>query len=163
MRADYINPFIKSLNRVFQTMLDCSVERGEIRLRRHGPSEFYVSGVVGLSGKAIGSVVLGISEELAIRAASVLLSAPVVAVDADVCDAIGELTNMVAGAAKAELAEYRLLLGLPNVVVGHNHIICFPSNAAPICVPFASPWGPLMLEVGLVESECDPSAAGGFG
>jgi chemotaxis protein CheX len=58
MRADYINPFIKSLNRVFETMLNCQVHRGQPHLKVQGVSTHPVSGVIGLSGHAIGTVVL---------------------------------------------------------------------------------------------------------
>jgi chemotaxis protein CheX len=152
MRADYINPFIKSLVRVFQTMLGCESHRGQLRLKGDGPAEHCVSGVIGLSGRAKGSVVLNFSEELALKAASTMLMQEMTEIDADVSDAIGELTNMVAGAAKAELAEYQLSLSLPNVITGPNHTIRFPSAVQRICVPFETPWGPVLLEVGLVET-----------
>jgi chemotaxis protein CheX len=69
--------------------------------------------------------------------------------NSDVVDAVGELANMVAGAAKAELEEFSLSVSLPNVITGKNHMVRFPSNVQPICVPFTSPWGNLTLEVGL--------------
>jgi chemotaxis protein CheX len=67
----------------------------------------------------------------------------------DVLDAVGELTNMVAGAAKAELEEYELMVSLPNVITGRDHDVHFPSNVTPICVSFETDWGELTLEVGL--------------
>ena len=72
-------------------------------------------------------------------------------IDDDVVDAIGEITNMVAGAAKSELDEYELSICLPNVITGQSHGIRFPSNMLPISVPFETPWGPITLEVGLEE------------
>lgn len=148
MRVEYINPFITSLCNAFRTMLDCDVERGPISLRESATPKYPVSGVVGLSGNAVGTVVLNLSQEVALKAASVMLMAEATTVDADVIDAVGELANMVAGAAKAELEEYHLMVSLPNVVTGENHEIRFPSNVRPICVPFKSDWGPLALEVG---------------
>ena len=67
MRADYINPFIKSLNRVFQTMLGCEVRRGQPYLKVTGSSDHPISGVIGLSGQAMGTVVLSLSEEVNFR------------------------------------------------------------------------------------------------
>jgi chemotaxis protein CheX len=67
----------------------------------------------------------------------------------DVLDAVGELTNMVAGAAKAELEEFQLQVSLPNVVTGDAHEIHFPSNVTPLSISFETDWGPLALEVGL--------------
>ena len=45
---------------------------------------------------------------------------------------VGELTNMVAGAAKAELDEYELKISLPNVITGESYSVRFPSKATPI-------------------------------
>jgi chemotaxis protein CheX len=161
MRANYINPFIKSLNRVFQTMLSCEARRGQPYLKVNGSSEYPISGVIGMSGQAVGTVVLSLSEEVATKAASTLLSCELVKIDVDVCDAIGELTNMVAGAAKAELEEYQLSVSLPNVVTGRDHDVRFPSNVTPLCVPFETAWGSLLLEVGLVEVGKPPAVPEG--
>jgi len=148
MRVEYINPFIISLRNAFRTMLGCDVRRGAITLMQ-GPSPSHsISGVVGLSGRAIGTVVLSLSEKVALKAASTMLMTEAKTIDADVIDAVGELANMVAGAAKADLEEYQLMVSLQNVVTGANHKVRFPSNVTPICVPFDTDWGPLTLEVG---------------
>lgn len=94
-------------------------------------------------------VVLSLSDEVALKATSAMLLCETTEINADVIDAVGELTNMVAGAAKAELAEYEMQVSLPNVITGVEHDIRFPSNVTPICVPFTTDWGDLMLEVGL--------------
>ncbi len=65
-------------------------------------------------------------------------------------DAIGELTNMIAGSAKAKLEEYELSVGLPNVVTGSGHCINFPTESPPVCIPFECEWGTVVVEVGLV-------------
>ena len=149
MKAEYINPFITAVDNAFRTMLNCEVKRGELTLKTTHEPGFDISGVIGLSGKAVGTVVLSLSEDVALKAASVMLMIEATEIDDDVVDAIGELANMVAGAAKSELEEYELSVSLPNVITGRGHEIRFPSNVTPICVPFESPWGPLTLEVGL--------------
>jgi chemotaxis protein CheX len=148
MRVEYINPFIVSLQNAFQTMLGCTVHRGAIRLKDDGSPRYPVSGVIGLSGKAIGTVVLSLSEAVALKATSRMLMSETTRIDADVVDAVGELTNVVAGAAKAQLEQFELMVSLPNVVTGCGHSIRFPSNVTPIWVPFETEWGPLALEVG---------------
>ena len=149
MRAEYINPFIASLSRSFRTMLDCEVHRGQLMLKAQQTRRYGISGIIGLSGKAVGMVVLSLSDEVAMKATSAMLLCETTEINADVIDAVGELTNMVAGAAKAELAEYEMQVSLPNVITGEEHDIRFPSNVTPICVPFTTDWGDLMLEVGL--------------
>ncbi len=149
MRAEYINPFIASLSNAFRTMLNCEVHRGQLMLKGQQTNRYGISGIIGLSGNAVGMVVLSLSDEVAKRATSAMLLCETDEIDADVIDAVGELTNMVAGAAKAELAEFDLRVSLPNVVTGEDHAIRFPSNVTPICVPFSTEWGDLVLEVGL--------------
>jgi len=157
MRADYINPFLSSLANTFRTMLDCQIHRGQIELKSHSTLKYPISGVIGLSGRAVGTVVINLSEDVALKAASALLMMEIAEINDDVIDAVGELANMVAGAAKAELSEYDLSISLPNVITGSQHDVRFPSNVTPICVPFESDFGPLMLEVGLA-AVCEPAA-----
>lgn len=149
MKVEYINPFLKSLLNTFQTMLNCPVHRGDITLGSHDGPRHEVSGVIGLSGQAVGTVVLSLSKDVALKAASTLLMCEATELDADVIDAVGELTNVVAGGAKAQLEEYHLSLSLPTVITGKGHDVRFPSNVTPISIPFETPWGPLTLDVGL--------------
>jgi len=150
MRAEHINPFIASLVNAFETMLSCEVRRGQLRLKSQGPAALYdISGVIGLSGKAAGTVVVSLSKEVALKATSIMLMCDATDINEDVVDAVGELTNMIAGAAKAKLEEYELSISLPSVVTGQDHLLRFPSEVTPICVPFETDWGPLVLEVGL--------------
>ena len=149
MRVEYINPFISAVTNTFSMMAGCEVERGTPILKRNPLPAHDISGVIGLSGKAIGAVVISLSKPLALKVASNMLMAEVSELDADVADAVGELTNMIAGSAKAELAEYQLEVSLPNVITGRDHEVHFPRNAEPLCVPFSSEWGELALEVGL--------------
>ncbi len=151
MRVEYINPFIASVQNVFTTMLSCEARRGRPVLKDDNRAEHSISGVIGLSGRAVGAAVLSMSEPAAIAAASHLLMSEINEVSDDVLDAVGELTNMVAGAAKAELEEYELMVSLPNVITGEAHEIHFPSDVQPISVPFETDWGPLALAVGLAE------------
>ncbi len=157
MQVEYINPFITSLKNAFQTMLDCEARRGELTVKKNNQAAHMVSGVIGLSGRAVGTVVLSFSEELALKTASTMLMMEATEIDDDVLDAVGEMTNMVAGAAKAELEEYQLSVSLPNVITGRNHEIHFPSNVTPVCISFDTDWGQLALEVGLTAA---PEAKG---
>ena len=147
MRAEFINPFLISTANTFQTMLRCEIKRGELSLQAGKLHE--VSGIIGLSGRAVGMVIVSFAEQVALKIASTLLLVESDEINDDVIDAIGELTNMVAGGAKAELAEYEMSISLPSVITGHRHRIRFPSNVTPIGVPYETPWGPMKLEVGL--------------
>lgn len=149
MQVEHINPFIRALQNTFETMLSCQARRGALAVKEGNLATHDISGVIGLSGKAVGSVVMSLTQAVAMKAASTMLMMDVEQVDEDVLDAVGELTNMVGGAAKAELEEYELKLGLPNVVTGAGHEVHFPTNVTPITIAFETDWGPLALEIGL--------------
>jgi chemotaxis protein CheX len=151
MRADYINPFISSLINTFETMLACPLTRGPLYLKTPDTQLHDVSGIIGLSGQAQGTVVLTLDRNVALQATSTMLMCETTEINSDVVDAVGELTNMVAGSAKAQLTEYKLSISLPGVIKGEGHEVCFPSDVTPICVPFTCPWGDLKIEVGLTE------------
>ena len=152
MDVEHINPFIQSAINVFGTMLNCPIQRNSLSLKENDAPTYEISGVIGLSGPVSGSVVFSLSREVAFHIAEGFLMEQVSEITAEVVDAVGEVTNMIAGGAKKELSQYALSLGLPTVIVGRNHTITFPKDVKPICVEFTTPWGPISLEVGLAEN-----------
>lgn len=151
MQVEYINPFIRSTTLTFETMLGCNIKRDKLCMADQVNEKYEVSGVIGLSGRAQGSVIVSLSRDVAIQGAAAMLMMDPSEFDGltdDVIDAVGEIANMVAGSAKAELEEFQLSISLPNVVVGHPPDIRFPSEVKPIAVTFACPWGPMALKVG---------------
>lgn len=148
MKVEHINPFLKAVTNTFATMLSADAHRGELTLGDPKQRTYPISGLIGLSGKASGMVVINLSTEVALRAASMMLMDDLKEVDEDVLDAVGELANVIAGQAKTELEQYQLSVGLPNVITGEGHEVRFPSNTPPLAVPFKTDFGPLRLEVG---------------
>ncbi len=151
MRIEFINPFVKATLDVFHTMLGCALTRGPLSVKHEHTPAYEVSGIIGLSGACRGMIVVSVGRDTAIAAAEVMLGLRPEGLDADVMDAIGELTNMIAGAAKTQLEEHRLTIGLPMVICGKAQAIAFPSQATPIIIPFESQLGPVCVQVGLVE------------
>ena len=152
MRAEYINPFIEATVNVFGTMLGCKVERTGLELNESYAPNHEVTGIIGLSGKASGDIVLSFEKTLALSTTEALLGEPVETIGDDVVDAVGEITNMIAGNAKSHLEELEMTLALPTVIVGKNHSIRFPTKVRPIAIHFTSDWGGLTIEVGLTEN-----------
>lgn len=149
MRAEYINPFLSSTSSVFSQMLGVEVTRLPpfVRNGQHSP-QYDVTGVIGLTGKTTGTVALSLTKEMALSVTGKLLGDTPTEVNATVVDAIGEVTNMIAGAAKSQLEQLELSLGLPTVITGKSTCIAFPSNAIPISIPFDSSIGTFVVEVG---------------
>ncbi|MDB5048410.1 MAG: putative Chemotaxis protein CheX [Fibrobacteres bacterium] len=68
-------------------------------------------------------------------------------VRAKVKDAIGELANIVAGAAKKDLSRFKIKISLPTVIAGENHSISGSEDASGMVIPFTYPEGGFDLTV----------------
>ncbi|MDR0337103.1 MAG: chemotaxis protein CheX [Planctomycetaceae bacterium] len=149
----YINPVIAGLEEAFNVQLNCKIERTGLGLMENNQALYPVSGIIGISGKCVGTIVLSMSESVAIKAAATMLMDPDVAeINDEVMDAVGEITNIVCGSAKAKLAQFQLSMSLPNVLCGTNCRLHFPQKSHPIFIPFKCIWGSLALQLGFVFS-----------
>jgi chemotaxis protein CheX len=158
MKVEYINPFLSAMISVFDTMLGCTLTRYELYVKESVQPEHEISGIIGLSGRAKGAIVLSLCREAALSATEALLGERPLDINSDVADAVGEITNIVAGNAKSKLEHLNMSVSLPTVIIGKCHTIEFPKNTTPICIPFDSKWGPVTAMVGLVDHDSsDPS------
>lgn len=149
MTAEYVNPVLSATRTVFEMMLGCTPKRKGLMLKGEQTPAHDLSAVIGVTGPtSSGTIVLAFTAPTAIEALRRILGTEAAEVNREVCDAVGELTNMIAGAAKAQLAHLDLSLSIPNMVMGHDHQVVYPSNIQPICILFESDLGEFMIEVG---------------
>lgn len=109
---------------VFDTMLGVPIHAGTMHLETEvaaAPSSGLVS-IIGLAGAWSGTGCVACTGPLACRIASHFLAAEVDAVNEDVLDAIGEITNMIIGNVKTALEERFGPMGLstPTVISGRD-------------------------------------------
>jgi chemotaxis protein CheX len=135
----YIKPFIDVCENVFKEFLGVEPKVGRPYFAEtNAANEWDISAVIGLTGEARGAVVVSMKKELAMKITDILTGTKHTALDDDVVDAIGEIVNNIAGNAKKGLEEaFRLVISLPTIVEGKEHIIKWPNSQARImCIPF---------------------------
>ena len=147
LKVEHINPFIRATVETLQLMAKTEPKPGRVALASETGTRFDVSGVIGLSGGARGTVVLGFPRVTALKIVSAFVGEKVLSLDDTVTDAIGELANIVAGAAKKDLTRYRINISLPSVVLGENHALTGPRDIIPMLVPFGCDLGNFSLIV----------------
>lgn len=154
MKAEYINPFIESTFSVFKTMMGIEPKKENLYIKRDDEPAFDISGVIGLAGQAVGSVVISLPEKLALKIVSKFLGEEKKTVDDDVVDAVGEIINMIAGSTKKVFSEkgLRFKISIPNVIVGKGHNIKRPSNVPCLGVFFDVDGEKFAVEVALKEN-----------
>jgi chemotaxis protein CheX len=134
---------------VFGTMLSYQVALDPL-----AEAEFsgqpHVAGAVGLTGAYTGMIYLFCTATFARRVTSDLLGLGEADIDGEeiVNDAIGELTNMLAGRVKSELAATRkdCMLTIPSVVRGVDFNVAPVKRAARCLVALRCNGGPVVVE-----------------
>lgn len=159
MQSIYIIPYVKSIQNVFQTMLQLSVDVGEPSSKQPGKPSYDVSGIIGMSGTIQGNVVLSFPTATAERIVSLFTGCELAHTHADFADAIGELVNMVCGGAKAMLAGEEVNISCPSVVVGSDHQVFGRSDAVCIVVPCTCDCGEFAMEISLRQAAAGSAAA----
>lgn len=138
MDVKYINPFVVATQTVFKTMLNTEPRMGRPTLKDSGVTSGDVTGVTGLTGDRKGSVCICFSERDAILAYRALIGDYQDTVNPEVIDAVGELTNIIAGQARKEFekAGINLKAAIPNVVMGRGVDLQFISKFPTVSLPF---------------------------
>ena len=149
IRAEHINPFIVSSMETFTKMIGLEAKPGKLMLKNHSQLDYDISGIIGLSGKVVGTVALSFPEATAIAVSNKFMSAAYGDLHEDVLDAVGEIVNIVAGNAKKGLSEFDIEISLPSVIVGHNHHLIEPKSAISFVVPFTTSLGGFHMAVTL--------------
>ena len=159
MKAEWINPFISSTIAAFETMLNCSISRGDPFLKVDNQALFEVSGIMSLEGKAHGIVVASLEKEVGIKATEFILGTSPTDIDPDVIDVVCEITNMIAGGANNRLKDLEMRIGLPSVVSGKNHVISYPTGVATITIPFETAWGSMCVDASIRDASSKTGTA----
>jgi chemotaxis protein CheX len=113
-----------------------------------------LTGMVGLAGDLQGSVLIHLPEPVAIAITNAFLGLEIDSVDDDVKDAIGEMTNMVAGGVKFLLPEndQDVELAIPSVVRGQGYSCEATGRFQRTTVVFALESGRFMVEMQVKEA-----------
>lgn len=146
--ASLILPFVKSTRSVLHTMLNLEPVLGKPCIKTsHEPSYDY-SGIISFSGKIIGSVVVSFHRETAIRMVAAFAGMPIEPDTSDFADAIGELANMIVGAAKKDLGAIANI-SVPSVVMGARHVIARPTDIPCLQIPCKTSAGDFAIEISI--------------
>ena len=157
MKAEDINPFLNATKNVLETMCQTSVTANKPYLKGDMVSYGDVSGIVGMaSDKVTGCMILSFTEPCILQiVANMLYEDPKEKIDGEIIDAVGELTNMICGGARAQLAKNKSKFDLatPTMIKGKGVEISYFSKSPTIVIPFSTDHGDFVVEANLVEKK----------
>ena len=155
MKAEFINPFLSATKNVLETMCQTKVEAQRPILKEGNKSYGEVSGIIGMASETVsGCMVLSFSEACILQVvANMLYEDPKPKVDAEIVDAVGELTNMICGGAKSQLAKmnHKFDLATPTMIKGKGVEISYHTAAPTISIPFTTEYGGFVIEANLAD------------
>ncbi|MFH2060606.1 MAG: chemotaxis protein CheX [Pseudomonadota bacterium] len=149
MDVKLVNPFINATINVLETMAFMTVDAGQPYLKKDNVAVGDVSGVLGLTGVANGTIAVTFEEQCILQVVSNMFGETMSELNSEIADAVGELTNMISGQARRELEEMGKVFkaAIPSVVTGRNHSITHYSNGPKIAIPFYTDNGKFTIEV----------------
>ncbi len=150
MDEKFINPVLKAVVNILQTMAQITPQPGKPEIKSDDVSRGVISGFIDLAGSnARVSVAVTFSKEAILDIGSRMMHMELKEVDEIITDLVGEMANMVAGGAKANLQEagYDFDLTLPSIVVGDAHQVKHSVEGVTLIMPFSIEAGQFYVEV----------------
>lgn len=153
MDVRFINPFLEGTVSVLKTMAFVEPRAGKPYLKIDSLAKGDISGIIGLTGSATGSLALSFSEGAILKIVSNMLGEEIKSINSDIKDAVGEVTNMVSGVARKNLeAEgFYIQAAIPTVVTGKDHSIAHVMGGPSLIIPFEIDEGIFVVDICLAE------------
>lgn len=149
MDSDIINTFVKATVNVLGTMAGVAPVAGAASVKSSNKTRGVVTGLIGMAGEGVsGSLMLSFERESILRIVSNMLMEEFNEITPEVIDAVGELTNVICGGTKSDLAEvgYILNMATPITIPGQNVELSQHSSTPIISIPFTLECGIFWVE-----------------
>ncbi|MHB9098870.1 MAG: chemotaxis protein CheX [Syntrophales bacterium] len=149
MDVRFVNPFLEGTASVLKTMAFMEPRPGKPYLKNGNMAVGDISGIIGLTGAARGSLALSFSGSCILRIVSNMLGEEIRDINADIQDAVGEITNMISGVARKHLEAdgFNITAAIPTVVFGKGHSIIHVMGGPSVIIPFETDNGPFVVDV----------------
>jgi len=149
MSSTDIASFVGAINKVLGTMVKTQVRFEDPFIKKAEDASHDVSGIIGFTGAITGSIVLGFPLDVAATLTTRFAGIELTPDHEDFTDAVGELVNMIAGAAKTAMQGGNVSISCPSVVIGHDHQVYQRKNLQIIVIPCISDAGRFVVELSL--------------
>ena len=149
----FINPLLNAVIDVFTTMAMIEPKPGKPYLNTDRTAVGDVTGLIGVTGFAEGVISLTLDEGCILKIVSNMLGEEFNSIDDEIADAVGELTNMIAGQARTHLSNQGMSFqaSTPSVFLGKKHELKHISSSPILSIPFTTPNGNLVVEISIAE------------
>jgi len=149
MDVKFINPFIYGTIEVMEKMASIKPVPGKIFAKVDDAAHGDISGIIGMTGDATGSLALSFSEACIMGICEKMIGEKHTEIDRAVLDTVGELTNIISGASRKmmEKDDLKVFAAIPTIVFGRAHTVRHIIKGPSIVIPFSTEYGDFVIDV----------------
>ena len=153
MEAALVNPFVEGTLHILDTTAFVKVKPESPFLKKDSKNQGDISGMMEISGDLTGSAAISFSEKSILGIVSAMFGEDMTKIDDEITDAVGEISNMVAGHVTTKIAELdkKVKVKFKEVKIGSGTMIEHVEGAEYVlALPFQTTKGKLVIEVAYV-------------
>ncbi len=150
MDATLVNPFIEGTLHILDTTAFVKVQPQTPFLKKDSKLQGDISGIVEVSGDLSGTAAICFTEQSILGIVSAMFGEDMTEINDEIHDAVGEISNMVAGHVTTKIAEMgkKVKVKFKEIKAGKDVSIEHVKGAEHILVlPFKSTKGKVVIEV----------------
>jgi chemotaxis protein CheX len=149
MKVELINPFIEATLNVLETTSSVTTNPLEPFVKKDNIALGCVTGLIDLNGEYSASVAITFTETCILKIVSNMFGEEITKVDEDIFDAVGEISNMIAGQVSLSITEFgeSLKATFKKVLSENKHKIDHIVKKPILAVPFSTDAGEFTIEV----------------
>ena len=156
MHTEHAGALIDVMQRTFKTMFKLDLTVNDRRIEDSQLAPYEISGIIGVTGKAKGVVVVSFPEDMARKLTAFMLGGEISYVPAqeDTIDCVGEIANIVGGNLLPSLSgsgDVDARISLPSVVIGRHKVVWRRKDIPYDLVLFDSEYGTFAAGINLHE------------
>jgi len=150
MDAALVNPFVEGTLHILETTAFVKVKPETPFLKKDRIAQGDISGVLEISGDLSGSAAISFSEKSILGIVSAMFGEDMVEINDEINDAVGEISNMIAGHATTKIAEMgkKIKVKFKEVKIGRDVLIeHIEEGQHVLALPFKTTKGKVVIEV----------------
>lgn len=149
MDVTLVNPFVEGALHILDTTAFVKVKPDTPFLKRDNKPQGDISGILEISGDLKGSAAISFSERCILGIVSAMFGEDMTQINEEITDAVGEISNMIAGHVTTKIAEMdkKVKVKFIKVCAGAEKIEHINEGGHVLALPFRTTKGRMVIEV----------------
>ena len=152
MDASLVNPFIEGALYILDTTALVKVKPEPIFFKKNALSLGDITGMLNMDGDVSGSIAVTFHTKSILGVVSAMFGEEMTEMNEEIDDAVGEISNMIAGHVTTKMGEMgkKVKVKLNRVISGKDHVIEHIDSVDPVlAIPFKTTKGKFLIEMSL--------------